>query len=122
MTHTITLNYDTDLSFTSRLEVQPSIVAKVAFSTEQGKFIDIERTRNLGHVDVSAKEGDTVATIDGQTTTDEVTFCVTETETPDGTVTVLWNVYTFADKEEDDIDIDDVPSSDIPDAVVDMLL
>lgn len=122
MTHTITLNYDTDLSFKTRLEVQPAIVSKIAYSTEQNKFIDIERTRYLGDVVVSSTDADTVATIDGKAVYYEVTFAATETETPDGTVTVLWNVYTFAVNLEEDIDIDDVPSSDIPDAVVDMLL
>lgn len=122
MTHTIALNYDTDLSFKAHLEVQPTIVSKVAYSVEQAKFIDIERTRFLGYVEVSSPKGDTIATIDGQATTDEVVFAATETTNPEGTVTLLWNVYTVADKEEDDIDIEDVPSSDIPDAVVDMLL
>ena len=122
MTHTITLNYDTDLSFKSRLTAHPDIVSKIEYSAEEGKFIDIERTRHLGYVEVSAEEGVTVATIDGQDTDEEVTFYVTETESPDGTVTVLWNVCAFADKVEDDIDIDDISTSDIPDAVVDMLL
>lgn len=125
MTHNIALNYDTDLTFESRVETYPAVVSKIAYSVEKAAFVDIERTRFLGYVEVStAKDGESVGTVDDQTPPDNtLTFSADERISPDGTRTILWNVYSFADtREEDDLDLENVPTADIPDAIVDMLL
>lgn len=123
MTHNITLNYDTDLTFETRAEVYPTVVTKVAFSVEKSAFVDIERTRYLGYVDVdTAKSDEVVGTVDGEDAPDSLTFSADEHTTPEGTRTIVWNVYSFGDTDKDDIDIEGVPTADIPDAIVDMLL
>ena len=125
MTHNIALNFNTDLTFESRVETYPAVVSKIAYSVEKATFVDIERTRFLGYVDVSTAEDDGVpCTVDGQTPPDNtVTFSAEERTSPDGTRTILWNVYSFADtREEDDLDFENVATADIPDAIVDMLL
>lgn len=125
MTHNITLNFDTDLTFETRAETYPAIVTKVAYSVEKAAFVDIERTRFLGYVEVTTAKSDvSVGTVDGQTPPDDtLTFSADERISPDGTRTILWNVYSFAGTTvEDDLDIEDVATADIPDAIVDMLL
>lgn len=125
MTHNIALNFDTDLAFETRAETYPAVVTKTAYSVEKGTFVDIERTRYLGYVDVStAKDDEVVCTVDSQTPPDNtVTFSAEERITPDGTRNILWNVYSLADtRAEDDLDIENVATADIPDAVVAMLL
>ena len=123
MTHNITLNFDTDLTFETRAETYPAVITKTAYSVEKAAFVDISRKRYLGYVEVgTAKSDAVVGTVDGEDTPDTLTFTADEHTTPDGTRTILWKVYSFADKEEDDIDIYDVATADIPDAIVDMLL
>lgn len=124
MTHNIALNFNTDLTFESRVETYPAVVTKTEYSVEKATFVDIERTRFLGYVDVSTAEDDGFpCTVDGQTPPDNtVTFSAEERTSPDGTRNILWNVYSFADtREEDDLDIENVPTADIPGAVVGML-
>ena len=124
MTHNIALNFNTDLTFESRVETYPSVFTKTAYSVEKSTFVDIERTRYLGYVDVSTAEDDGVpCTVDGQTPPDNsVTFTAEERISPDGTRNIFWNVYSLANtSKEDDIDIENVPTADIPGAVVGML-
>lgn len=117
MTHNITLNFDTDLFFVTNAVTSPEIVSKVAYSVEKSAFVDIERTRIIGYVDVSATGEETIATIDGEAAHGELTFFATHTENADGTTFITWDVYDF-----EDIDLESVPTADIPDAIVDMLL
>lgn len=124
MTHNIALNFNTDLAFESRVETYPTVVTRTAYSVEKSRFTDIERTRFIGYVDVStAKDDEVPCTVDGQTPPDStVTFSAEERISPDGTRNILWNVYSLADtRAEDDLDIENVPTADIPSAVVGML-
>ena len=124
MTHNIALNFNTDLTFESRVETYPAVVTRTAYSVEKSRFTDIERTRFLGYVDVSTAEDDEVpCTVDGQTPPDNtVTFSAEERTSPDGTRNIIWNVYSLADtRAEDDLDIENVATADIPGAVVGML-
>ena len=124
MTHNIALNFNTDLAFESRVETYPTVVTRTAYSVEKARFTAIERTRFLGYVDVSTAEDDGVpCTVDGQTPPDNtVTFSAEERTSPDGTRNIIWNVYSLADtSEEDDLDIENVATADIPPAIVGML-
>lgn len=125
MTHNIALNFNTDLTFEAHVETYPTVVTRTAYSVEKSRFTDIERTRFLGYVDVStAKDDEVPCTVDGHTPPDNtVTFSAEERISPDGTRNILWNVYSLADtRVEDDLDIENVPTADIPGAVVGMLL
>ena len=121
----ITLNYNTDLKFKVVTITQPEVVSRIAYSVEKSAFVDIERTRDLGFVDVSsADEASLTAIVDGENITGaELTFYATEHETPDGTRTIMWSIYNFSYEGPDsDVDLENVPTADIPDAIVDMLL
>lgn len=124
MTHDITLNYDTDLKFKVVTITQPEVVSRIAYSVEKSAFVDIERTRNIGFVDVSFDDAtEWIAQIDGTRAYEQVTFDAVEVESPDGTRAILWEVYSFSDKGiEDDLEFENVATADIPDAIVDMLL
>ena len=124
MTHSIALNFNTDLTFESRVETYPAVVSKIAYSVEKAAFVDIERTRSIGFVDVTFDDAtEWIAQIDGARVYEQVTFDAVEVESPDGTRAILWEVYSFSDKGiEDDLEIENVPTADIPDAIVDMLL
>ena len=125
MTHNITLNLNTDLKFKVVAVSQLETVSRASYSVEKSEFVDIERTRNLGFVDVSSADGESVtATVDGENITGaELTFYATEHETPDGTRTILWDVYNYSYEGPDsDVDLEKVPTADIPDVIVDMLL
>ncbi len=83
MTHNIALNYDTDLTFESRVETYPAVVSKIAYSVEKAAFVDIERTRFLGYVEVStAKDGESVGTVDDQTPPDNTLTFSADERTP----------------------------------------
>lgn len=125
MTHNIALNFNTDLAFETHSETYPTVITKTVFSVEKAGFVDIERTRYLGYVEVTkAKDDEPIGTVDGQTPPDNtLTFAAEERTSPDGTRTILWDVYSFTNTgDEDDIDIEDVATAYIPDAVVAMLL
>ena len=120
----ITLNYNTDLKFKVVTITQPEVVSRIAYSVEKSAFVDIERTRSIGFVDVTSDDAsEWIADIDGARAYGQVTFDATEVESPDGTRAILWEVYSFSDKGiEDDLEFENVPTADIPDAIVDMLL
>ena len=124
MTHNIALNYNTDLKFKVVANTQPVVVTRIAYSVEKAAFVDIERTRSIGFVDVTFDDAsEWIAQIDGARVYEQVTFDAVEVESPDGTRAILWEVYSFSDKGiEDDLEIENVPTADIPDAIVDMLL
>ena len=124
MTHNITLNFNTDLKFKVVTVTQPEVVSRIAYSVEKSAFVDIERTRSLGFVDVTFDDAsEWVAEIDGARAYEQVTFDAVEIESPNGTRAILWDVYSFSSKGiEDDLEIENVATADIPDAIVDMLL
>lgn len=124
MTHNISLNFNTDLKFKVVANTQPVVVTRIAYSVEKAAFVDIERTRSIGFVDVTFDDAtEWIAQIDGARAYEQVTFDAVEVESPDGTRAILWEVYSFSDKGiEDDLEIENVPTADIPDAIVDMLL
>ena len=124
MTHNITLNFNTDLKFKVVAITQPEVISRIAYSVEKSAFVDIERTRNIGFVDVTLDDAsEWIAEIDGARAYEQVTFDAVEIETPEGTRAILWEVYSFSDKGiEDDLEFENVPTADIPDAIVDMLL
>lgn len=124
MTHNIALNFNTDLKFKVVANTQPVVVTRIAYSVEKAAFVDIERTRSIGYVDVTFDDAsEWIAQIDGARVYEQVTFDAVEVESPDGTRAILWEVYSFSDKGiEDDLEIENVPTADIPDAIVDMLL
>ena len=124
MTHNITLNFNTDLKFKVVTITQPEVVSRIAYSVEKSAFVDIERTRSLGFVDVSLDgASEWIAEIDGARAYEQVTFDAVEIESPNGTRAILWEVYSFSDKGiEDDLEFENVATADIPDAIVDMLL
>ena len=124
MTHNIALNFNTDLKFKVVANTQPVVVTRIAYSVEKAAFVDIERTRSIGFVDVTFDDAsEWIAHIDGERVYEQVTFDAVEVESPDGTRAILWEVYSFSDKGiEDDLEIENVPTADIPDAIVDMLL
>lgn len=124
MTHNITLNFNTDLKFKVVAITQPEVVSRIAYSVEKSAFVDIERTRNIGFVDVTLDDETVwIAQIDGARAYGQVTFDATEVESPNGARGILWEVYSFSDKGiEDDLEFENVPTADIPDAIVDMLL
>lgn len=124
MTHNIALNFNTDLKFKVVANTQPVVVTRIAYSVEKAAFVDIERTRSIGFVDVAFDDAtEWIAQIDGARAYEQVTFDAVEVESPDGTRAILWEVYSFSDKGiEDDLEIENVPTADIPDAIVDMLL
>lgn len=122
MTHNIALNFNTDLKFKVVAVTQPEVVSRIAYSVEKSAFVDIERTRNIGFVDVTFDDSsEWIAQIDGARAYENVTFDAVEVESPDGTRAILWEVYSFSDF-EDDLEFENVPTADIPDAIVDMLL
>ena len=122
MTHNITLNFNMDLKFKVVTITQPEVVSRIAYSVEKAAFVDIERTRNIGFVDVTFDDAsEWIADVDGVRGYEQVTFDAVEVESPDGTRAILWEVYSFSDF-EDDLEIENVPTADIPDAIVDMLL
>ena len=122
MTHNITLNFNTDLKFKVVTITQPEVISRIAYSVEKSAFVDIERTRNIGFVDVSYDDSsEWIADVDGVRGYEQVTFDAVEVESPDGTRAILWEVYSFSDF-EDDLEIENVPTADIPDPIVDMLL
>lgn len=124
MTHNIALNFNTDLKFKVVANTQPVVVTRIAYSVEKAAFVDIERTRSIGFVDVTFDDAsEWIAQIDGARVYEQVTFDAVEVESPDGTRAILWEVYSFSDKGiEDDLEFENVPTADIPDAIVDMLL
>ena len=124
MTHNITLNFNTDLKFKVVAIQLPEVVTRIAYSVEKSAFVDIERTRSLGFVDVSLDDAsEWIAEIDGARAYEQVTFDAVEIESPNGTRAILWEVYSFSDKGiEDDLEFENVATADIPDAIVDMLL
>ena len=124
MTHSITLNFNTDLKFKVVTITQPEVVSRIAYSVEKSAFVDIERTRSLGFVDVSLDDAsEWIAEIDGARAYEQATFDAVEIESPNGTRAILWEVYSFSDKGiEDDLEFENVATADIPDAIVDMLL
>lgn len=124
MTHSISLNFNTDLKFKVVANTQPVVVTRIAYSVEKAAFVDIERTRSIGFVDVTFDDAsEWIAQIDGARVYEQVTFDAVEVESPDGTRAILWEVYSFSDKGiEDDLEFENVPTADIPDAIVDMLL
>ena len=124
MTHNITLNFNTDLKFKVVAIQLPEVVTRIAYSVEKSAFVDIERTRSLGFVDVSLDDAsEWIAEIDGARAYEQVTFDAVEIESPNGTRAILWDVYSFSSKGiEDDLEIENVATADIPDAIVDMLL
>ena len=124
MTHNIALNFNTDLKFKVVANTQPVVVTRIAYSVDKAAFVDIERTRSIGFVDVTFDDAsEWIAQIDGARVYEQVTFDAVEVESPDGTRAILWEVYSFSDKGiEDDLEIENVPTADIPDAIVDMLL
>ena len=124
MTHNIALNFNTDLKFKVVANTQPVVVTRIAYSVEKAAFVDIERTRSIGFVDVTFDDAsEWIAHIDGERVYEQVTFDAVEVESPDGTRAILWEVYSFSDKGiEDDLEFENVPTADIPDAIVDMLL
>lgn len=122
MTHNITLNFNTDLKFKVVTITQPEVVSRIAYSTEKSAFVDIERTRNIGYVDVSFDDpSEWIVQADGTRAYEQVTFDAVEIESPNGTRAILWEVYSFSDF-EDDLEFENVATADIPDAIVDMLL
>lgn len=124
MTHNITLNFNTDLKFKVVTITQPEVISRIAYSVEKSAFVDIERTRSLGFVDVTVDdESEWIAEIDGARAYEQVTFDAVEIETPNGTRAILWEIYSFSDTGiEDDLEFENVATADIPDAIVDMLL
>lgn len=124
MTHNITLNFNTDLKFKVVTITQPEVVSRISYSVEKSAFVDIERTRNIGYVDVTFDdETEWIAEIDGARAYEQVTFDAVEIETPNGTRAILWEIYSFSDTGiEDDLEFENVATADIPDAIVDMLL
>lgn len=124
MTHNITLNLDADLKFKVVTIPQPEVVSRGAYSVEKSAFVVIKRARSLGFVDVSFDDAsEWVAQIDGARAYEQVTFDAVEVETPDGTRSITWEVYSFSDKGvDDDLEFENVPTADIPNAIVDMLL
>ena len=122
MTHNIALNFNTDLKFKVVTITQPEVVSRIAYSTEKSAFVDIERTRNIGYVDVSFDDpSEWIVQADGTRAYEQVTFDAVEIESPNGTRAILWEVYSFSDF-EDDLEFENVATADIPDAIVDMLL
>lgn len=122
MTHNITLNFNTDLKFKVVTITQPEVISRIAYSVEKSAFVDIERTRNIGFVDVTFDDAtEWIADIDGARAYENVTFDAVEIESPNGARTILWEVYSFSDF-EDDLEFEHVATADIPDAIVDMLL
>ena len=117
MTYNITLNFDTDLFFHTVNVPQPEIVTKTAYSTAKNTFTVIERSRQIGFVGVSASDDERVATVDGESTTEELTFFATRYTDDAGQESIRWEVYDF-----EEIDLEGVLTADIPDAIVDMLL
>lgn len=117
MTHNITLNFDTDLFFHTVNVPQPEIITKTAYSTAKSAFTTIERSRQIGFVDVTASDDERIATVDGESTTNDLTFFATRYTDEAGQEIILWEVYDF-----EEIDLEGVPTDDIPDAIVDMLL
>ena len=122
MTHNIALNFNTDLKFKVVTITQPEVVSRIAYSTEKSAFVDIERTRNIGYVDVTFDDpSEWIVQADGTRAYEQVTFDAVEIESPNGTRVILWQVYSFSDF-EDDLEFENVATADIPDAIVDMLL
>lgn len=124
MTHTIKLNTAIDLNFKIVKVESPEVVSRVVYSAEQARFIDIETTRNQGYVVITHPDrSEWVAELDGHRGYEEVTFVATEYEYPAGTRSILWEVYSYSyEVMEDDLEVENVVTSDIPSFIVDMLL
>lgn len=121
MTHDIKLNTAIDLNFKIVTALYPETTSRVVYSAEQTRFIEIETTRHQGYVDITCNDSsEWIAEIDGQRAYENVTFDATEHEYPDGTRCILWEVYSITSRA--DVEIDDVPISDIPTPIIDMLL
>lgn len=124
MTHTIKLNTAIDLNFKIVRVESPEVVTRVVYSAEQVRFIDIDLSRPLGYVDIIHPDrSEWIVEIDGQRVYEQVTFDATEYQSLEGTRTILWQVYSFSDKGiEDDLEVENIATSDIPSFIVDMLL
>lgn len=123
MTNDIQLNLNTDLKFKVVPYENAGTVRRVRYSASGKRFVDIEQTTDLGFVTVETLDAaEHVATINGERVHGELTFAAEELEVPTGTRVLLWNVYNFDEKTEDDIDLAEVGSSDIPAPIIDMLL
>lgn len=123
MTHNIKLNTAIDLNFKIVRVDLPEAVSRVVYSAEQVRFIDIETTRNQGFVDITSDSDEWIAEIDGHKAYGQVTFDAVEYTYPEGTRSILWEIYSFSDKGiEDDVEFENVATSEIPTPIVDMLL
>ena len=118
MQHTITLNRDTPLSVRAIIPENPEEVLKGTLYPHLSHFTADEAEKDLGYVHLEAIDTqEHVAIIDGTRVYNELYFGLTHSKTQG----YVWNVYNFADNTEDDIELDDLPESAIPQEVVDIL-
>lgn len=123
MHNDIQLNLNADLNFEAVTYANAATTTKIRYSASGKKFVDIDRTTAVGHVSVTVvDESDHAATVNGEKIKGSINFSAEEIETPNGTRALLWNVYNFADRLEDDLDLEEIGSASIPDPIIDMLL
>lgn len=122
MAHDIKLNFNTDLKFETYVHTAPSVTTKVVWSSKHRKFIDIEQKTSPGYVEVSTDTDEHIATLDGDFIREGLAFAIEITTSADGVSGALWDVWTFnCTRAEDDVDLEDLSTAEIPDCIVDML-
>ena len=117
----IKLNLDTELKFKVVSVQLPELVSRVVYSPEQERFIDIEARTSQGYVEVTTDTDEHTATVDGVKVYGELSFALELVLSPDGGTGALWDVYSFWETPDDDIDLTEVSTSEIPECIVDML-
>lgn len=121
MTHDIELNLKERLKFRIVSIQLPELVSRVEYSPVQGRFIDTGATTDEGFVEVTSHTDEHLAVVNGQRVYDNLTFSLTLEHGTDGTVGALWDVYSFSDTQDEEVDLEEVATSDIPAPIVDML-
>ena len=117
----IKLNLDTELKFKVVSVQLPELVSRVVYSPDQERFIDIEARTSQGYVEVTNDTDEYTATVDGVKVHGELSFSLELVHSPDGGTGALWDVYSFGHTPEEDIDLEEVSTSEIPECIVDML-
>lgn len=117
----IKLNLDTELKFKVVTVQLPELVSRVVYSPEQERFIDIEARTSQGYVEVTTDTDEHTATVGGVRVYGVLSFALELVHSPGGDTGALWGVYSFGENLEDDIDLREISTSDIPDPIVDML-
>lgn len=121
MSNQITLNFDTKLKFHIVAGVAGERVTRAVYSQDTG-FVDLRSTVFIGYVDVTTDTDDYVGTING-THVKHINFERHLDVLNPEAIGNLWGVYSWDDVSgtDEDIELEDLPSNDIPDAILDML-